>query len=74
MYDYGMAKNNSIEKTDTVDDVDGSETETIETIETVEEKADSGEIKIDLSKVTTHKCTGACRAGVRTWVNGKIVE
>ena len=70
MYDYGMAKNNSTEQTDIVDDVDGSETETIETSET----PDSGEIKIDLSKVVTHKCTGACRAGVRTWVNGKIVE
>lgn len=70
MYDYGMAKNNSTEQTDILDDVDGSETETIETSET----SDSDNIKIDLSKITTHKCTGACRAGVRTWVNGKIVE
>lgn len=68
MYDCGMAKNNSTEQTDTIDDVDGSET--IETNET----SDSDNIKIDLSKITTHKCTGACRAGVRTWVNGKIVE
>ena len=66
-----MAKNNSSEK-DTVDEIvsDVAGTETIETTET----PDSGEIKIDLSKVVTHKCTGACRAGVRTWVNGKIVE